>query len=153
MFKELLSFIRALELYYHTAHVSVKNTVFYSDHELLGRLYDSVGSHLDALMEKSVGITGSTQEIHLPSTLQLVFNKISKLPYDAKENSIYFTAALSLEQGLLAYIMKTESTQSVGVRNLLGDIADSSENRVYLLKQRTTKNETSFIIPAPIIKQ
>lgn len=141
MLQDLLVLHIAIRDYLHTAHVSVKGSVFYADHELLSRLYSAVDAEVDGLMEKMVGIGMGLQSIHLPSVLKKVYEKVSKLPYDAQSNDIYFQAAYSLEETLkqVCEAMDKDPNTSVGVRNMIGDLADKSEGRCYLIKQRLGK--------------
>lgn len=141
MLQDLLVLHIAIRDYLHTAHVSVKGSVFYADHELLSRLYSAADAEVDGLMEKMVGIGMGLQSIHLPSVLKKVYEKVSKLPYDAQTNDIYFQAAYSLEETLkqVCEAMDKDPNTSVGVRNMIGDLADKSEGRCYLIKQRLGK--------------
>ena len=50
--QDLLVLMITLRDYYHTAHVCVKNSVSYSDHLLLERLYDGVSDYIDPIKEK-----------------------------------------------------------------------------------------------------
>lgn len=139
--QDLLVLMITLRDYYHTAHVCVKNSVSYSDHLLLERLYDGVSDYVDPIKEKMLGIGMGDESVHLPTIYKKVFERIKDLPYAAKENAAYFTAALAMEESLKSLcstIDKTEGT-SVGVRNFVGDIADKSEGRCYLIKQRLAK--------------
>jgi DNA-binding ferritin-like protein len=127
--------------YYHQAHVLSKNVVYYGDHLLLQRLYEECDGYIDSLMEKMVGIGMGDMSIHLPTVYKKVFEKIKDLPYSPKENSIYFTTGETLEASLRTLcesLNKAEGT-SVGVLNFIGDIADKSEGRTYLIKQRLSK--------------
>lgn len=141
MLQDLLVLHIALRDYYHTAHVSVKNSVFYSDHDLLSRLYEGCDDFIDPLMEKMVGIGMGIQSIHLPTVLKKVYEKVTKLPFDCKENVMYFQAAYSLEESLkqICEIVDKDPATSAGVRNMIGGIADKAEERCYLVKQRIAK--------------
>jgi DNA-binding ferritin-like protein len=141
MLQDLLVLHIAIRDYLHTAHVSVKGSVFYTDHELLSRLYTGADAEVDGLMEKMVGIGMGVQSIHLPTVLKKVYEKVSKLPYDAPTNEVYFQVACSLEESLrqACEALDKDPNTSVGVRNMIGDLADKSENRCYLIKQRLGK--------------
>src|SRR3990172_2699362 len=123
MFDELLSKLYSLELYYKNSHWTSKNSIFYGDHQLFDRLSEDVGSKIDVVAEKSIGVTGNTSAINLSSLLKRVYTIVSKLSYDSPENSKAFEQGLQLEQDLLAFITQVEPTQTIGVKNMLGDIA------------------------------
>jgi DNA-binding ferritin-like protein len=143
MLQVIFAKLQALEMYYKTAHWQCKNAVFYGDHQLFDRLSSDAGAHVDALAEKMIGKTGQTQLVDLPSTLKRVYESIKSLPYSIEENVKLFEAALVIEKELLqvceAYDKAPES--SVGCRNLIGDVADTAEGRIYLLNQRISKKE------------
>lgn len=138
LFINLLAHLRSLSLYYQTAHWSVKTSLFYQDHLLFERLYKDID--LDAIAEKAVGLT-DCDAVHLPVNLKKVYEKIKALPQKPSDNSDFFKAALQLEQELIALCEAFESADgvSLGLKNLLADLADNSENRTYLIKQRLSK--------------
>jgi DNA-binding ferritin-like protein len=137
---ELLGKLRLLALYYQTAHWQSKNPLFYADHLLLDRLYNSVNAELDGVGERAVGTTDSSA-VNLLAHVEHLSQNAVKLPTECKENAVYFSAALMLEQELLEFLENSESTagMSLGSKNLLADLADSHEANVYLLKQRLAK--------------
>jgi DNA-binding ferritin-like protein len=141
MFEELLAKLYSLELYYKTAHWQVKNSIFYGDHLLLDRLSEEAGSKIDAVAEKAIGVTGNAAIVNLPALLKKIYSHVSSLSYENKENNKYFEDGLKLENQLQECITKYEPQSSVGVRNLLGDLADESEGRIYLLNQRLSKGQ------------
>lgn len=149
MFEELLAKLYSLELYYKTAHWQVKNTVYYGDHLLLDRLSEEAGERIDQVAEKAIGITGNSSVVNLPMILKKIYEYVSKLSYENAENSKYFEEGLKLEQILQECVNKYEPSASIGVKNMLGDIADESEARVYLLKQRLNKNTSVPNQPIP----
>jgi DNA-binding ferritin-like protein len=141
MLQDILVIMISLRDFYHTSHVTCKNSVYYGDHLLLERLYTACDDHVDSIMEKIVGIGLGEQTIHLPTIYKKVFERIKNLPYSSKENSEYFSAAYTLEESLknICELMNKDDVTSVGVKNFIGDIADKSETRCYLIKQRLAK--------------
>jgi len=141
LLQQIFSRLQALNMFYKTAHWQCKNVVFYGDHLLLDRLSDDSYKFVDPLAEKMIGKTGDTHVVDLPVILKRVYEHIKGLPMSADENSRYFEAALNLEQELLNICEQYDQSPdaSVGCRNLIGDIADLTEGRIYLLKQRIAK--------------
>lgn len=141
MYSELLAKMRVLSMYYQTGHWQVKNAVFYSDHLLLERLYGEASSRIDQIAEKGIGVTGDRATVNLKNHLMAVVSAAANLPTEAVENNVYFQNALGLEQELQSFckVMNDKPELSVGCKNMLGDIADESESRIYLLKQRLSK--------------
>lgn len=140
LFINLLAHLRSLSLYYQTAHWSVKTSLFYQDHLLLERLYGEVGGEIDAVAEKAVGLT-DCDAVHLPISLKKVYEKVKNLPQKPTDNSDFFKSALQLEQELITLCTTSESMEgvSLGLKNMLADLADNAEGRVYLIKQRLNK--------------
>lgn len=137
MFAELLARLRTLEMFYKTAHWTAKNSVFYGDHQLFDRLSDEAGEHIDAVAEKSIGVTGSVDAVNLQKHLALVSQMCAQLPSNAPENVAFAKSALPLEQSLLEFCKAADASDAtLGTKNLVQDIADAAEGRIYLLKQR-----------------
>lgn len=136
MFQDLLAQLEALQYYYKTGHWQVKNNIFYSDHLLLDRLSSEAEERVDQVAEKAIGVTGDVTIVNLPEVLKKIFAHTKGLTFASPENSKYFEDALKLEQALISFCTQNEPTQTLGVKNMLADIADEAEGRVYLLKQR-----------------
>ena len=149
MFSELIAQLRSLEDFYKIAHWQCKNTVFYSDHLLLDRLSSEAGSRIDQVAEKAIGTSGNASIVNLKDILKKEFVIIKNLSDSPSENSRFFEDALRLEEQLKVFVTTQEPIQSLGVKNMLGDIADECEGRIYLLKQRLAKGQAP-IMPMPI---
>lgn len=138
MLQELLIKLEALSLYYQNIHWTVSGPSFYSDHLLAERLYGAANGLIDVVAEKAVGITKSKDSVKLPDVLKKVYPVINNLPYCQDENVKLFRAALVLVQELISFVTINEKSETVslGVKNMLADIADKLEVDVYLLQQR-----------------
>lgn len=138
MLIDLFCCLKATSEYYKTGHWQVKNTIYYADHQLLDRLASESGARLDQIAEKIIGTTGNVALLNLSDVLKKQYEMIKSLPYTPEENSAFFQAGMGLEQKILDLCKSLDAAPetSVGVRNLLGDIADESEGRIYLLRQR-----------------
>lgn len=138
MFQELLSQLYALEYYYKTAHWTVKNPQYYADHLLFDRLSDEASKRIDQVAEKGIGLTQNSSIVHLPSVLKMMFNLIKDLSYSTTDNAAYFQDGLKLETALIELCKKFNAIPgtSVGTQNMLQDIIDETEGRIYLIKQR-----------------
>lgn len=149
MLQELLVKLEALSLYYQNIHWTVSGPNFYSDHLLAERLYNAANGLIDGVAEKAVGITKDKNSVKLPDVLKKVYPIISAQPYSVDENVKAFRAALILVQDVIAFVTINEKpeTVSLGVKNMLADIADKLEVDVYLLQQRCgIKNELPKLI-------
>jgi len=139
MWSELLAKLRALALYYQTAHWQVKGSLFYQDHLLFDRLYNSVVPEIDKVGERSIGITGDRAVVNLNASLQAISDIISAVPTECPENLHFASSAIALEKDVLACLELMKAQASFGSENLLADIADNHESHLYLLQQRVLK--------------
>ena len=140
MWSELLAKLRVISLYYQTSHWSVKTSLFYADHLLFERLYNTVNDEIDGVAERAVGVSG-IEAVNLVDCLSRMLELSSQLPYEATQNSAYVQAALLLEQELLIFLSATDKDASLtlGTKNMLQNLADKHEANVYLLKQRLSQ--------------
>lgn len=141
MLQNLFVLLKATSSYYKTGHWQVKNTIYYADHQLLDRLYNESYARLDQIAEKIIGTSGNSAALNLNDILKKEYEIIKSLPYTPEENNAFFQAGLGLEQRILetCKVIDSSPESSVGIRNMIGDIADESESRIYLLKQRLNK--------------
>ena len=140
MLIDLYCYHKVLSDYYHTAHFQVKNIPFYSDHLLFERLYNEAGAGIDGLGERIIGSGMSLESLNLPVIYKKMFEKVKGLPFACKENTQFFETAMSLETCLVEMCEAYDkSPASVGCKNMVAGLADASESRIYLIKQRLNK--------------
>ena len=135
---DLAILLRAMQIYYHSCHNLVGRNVFFSDHEAFVGFYTAMEAGYDSVIERGIGLYGS-EIADITTIMKGVYGKIKTLPCSqAKENKQFFEAALTLENELnqkLDEAIKCEET-SEGTKNLLADLADKGEVRIYKIKQR-----------------
>jgi DNA-binding ferritin-like protein len=136
MFLDIISKLRLLSLYYQTAHWTVKGSLFYQDHLLFERLYDSVNKEIDEVAEKAIGLTKDRSVVNLPDILNKVQQGASKLRFECKENVEFAREAILLEQDLISFLEVAAKDCSLGCNDLLASIANTHEGHLYLLGQR-----------------
>ena len=137
--KDLLIQLRAMQLFYHNAHHLVARMPFFSDHEALKEFYEHLDGDYDDVAERLIGLTGS-ENLNLQLIILGVQDKLQQIPPSFKENSMYFEMGLKLEQelyGKVDFVIKSGITE--GTKQLLGEILNQSEMRVYKIKQRIKK--------------
>lgn len=140
MFKELLAYIRAMQIFSQSAHHLVGRTPFHSDHEFFGEVYTELSSNYDAVAERIVGLFGEEQ-LELNSLMALVAQHLQGKPSTGvKENSQFYSSQLQCEQYLQNLIKQLQvAGVSPGTENLLQGIGEQSEIRTYKIKQRLKK--------------
>lgn len=118
---------RVMQLYAHNAHNECKGKTFFQDHAFLSDLYGAYTEIYDSLVERMLG-----REI--PIDLTELQDAAGDLVPDKDD---YFPVLLGMEREAIRLCeehIRGETSQ--GTINLLAGIADSSEVRVYKLRQR-----------------
>ena len=140
----IVSALRALSFTHQINHWVASGDPFYGDHLLFERLYNQSSGEIDTVAEKSVGLGGSSimnpshQVAHEALLMQILCPSNSTLPNSEElarrsyEAEMHFMGILDI----LTKKMEMEGNWSIGVENMLGQIADTHESHVYLLKQR-----------------
>jgi DNA-binding ferritin-like protein len=144
MLTQLLAKLQALLLFYETAHWQVGMAGFYADHQLLGRLYDTVEGEIDGVAERAVGNNGISA-VNLGEQLRLITASLATVTTGHTENKPFFQQALKMERELLSFIETNREGLSAGTRNMVEGIADTHEGNVYLLKQRLADNKLKVV--------
>lgn len=141
MFKRLFGLARGLQFTYQQIHWLSKNTISYQDHLLADRLYDSIEAEVDPIAEKSIGVLKSIEAIDTIDSLKYMAGCFKNFPKSPKENAEMFKHALEKELELINHCEECCEAEgnSLGFDNMLADIADRAEGRVYLLQQRLNK--------------
>jgi len=135
--KFLLATLRAAQMIHQTGHWRVGGKTYYGDHQLLERLYNSVGQEIDQLAEKmvekygedSVDLHGQIDHMHT------VIKGIAKI-------SCNFRRAQAVEKMLqklfkMSYDkLKERDELSLGMDDFLMASANNHETNCYLLGQR-----------------
>ena len=124
IWKELLGKLRLLALYYQTAHWQSKNPIFYADHLLFERLYDAVNGEIDGVAERAIGVTDQSA-VNLLAHVEILSQGAVKLPTECKENAIFVSSALMLDQERIEFLEYSEASpgMSLCIKNLIACIA------------------------------
>lgn len=135
--KELLSLLRAMQLYAHSAHLLCKGQSFLSDHELFGDIYSEVEGDFDGVAERIIGLYGE-EPLQLQSLMASVNAKIQAAPSVGLENNKpLFEHQLKMEESLCGIVKQIIAAGvTPGVEQLVGEICNKSEMRQYKIKQR-----------------
>jgi DNA-binding ferritin-like protein len=129
--------LRAISLIHQHNHWTTKGEMFYGEHLLFARLYDSALENLDTAAEKFIGIFGDeTLNYELQAEL---LNKVL-LKYSNLEGSP-IEMSLAIEKDFLKFskdtyeFFKKNNVLSLGLDDMIMAIASNREESVYLLKQ------------------
>ena len=135
--KFLLATLRAAQMVHQTGHWRVGGKTYYGDHQLLERLYNSVGEEIDKLAEKMVEKYGEDSvDIHEQiDHMHTVIKGIAKI-------SCNFRRAQAAEKMLqklfkMSYDKLKETGElTLGMDDFLMASANNHETSCYLLGQR-----------------
>ena len=147
VFSEWVCTVKAIELWFHSAHHLTKGTGFSGDHvNLYGMIYTELQEEFDAVAERALGLTGDegllcpkhimTQALQLLST------------YPSPSNMSDHDIALAAQQIIIGYCMwennfhdtlDQQGLLTIGLDDILSSNASRHEKYAYLLQQRTKR--------------
>ena len=133
--KDIISTTRTLNLYYHHLHNIAHGLPFEGDHEMMSRFYTQLEGSYDSLIERYMGLGADGGKECLIHILSGVVSVISQIP-EGNDMDVHFRHALELESGIQSMLEAEAESSSLGTENLLAQLADESESRVYKLNQR-----------------
>lgn len=136
----LLASMRGLAILHQTHHWQAYGPTSYSDHLLFERLYTETEEQIDGLAERLVGlnkgamVSFSRHVVSLGTFLTAVkqhgsSDEAVRRSMDAEKLFLELTEAI-MER------LKASDLLTRGLEQHLGDIADTHESLIYLLKQR-----------------
>lgn len=125
--------LRALQFLVHRAHNVVKGPTFFEDHKFFGELYTAYEIAYDDLVERIIGTNAESLSICKVNKAAAEMSSVS--PNETRPEA-FLKIILKGEKDLCALIEKSIKEQTQGTQNLLAQIADNSESRIYSLKQR-----------------
>ena len=139
----LLVHLKFLAAIHQNHHWITKGDPFYGDHLLFSRLYETTSVDIDSLAEKSIGL-GCTSNVDIvmqhKQLCRLIqgYGMTSTIPQPTELAKRSYLAEMNFLKAVdhLVENMKTCSTLTRGLDNLLAGLEDKHEGHVYLLKQR-----------------
>jgi hypothetical protein len=148
----LLACFRAEAMLHQAHHWQTRGQNFWSDHLLFERVYGEVNGFIDRVAERAVGsghlvfVQPLMQVSHMVRFSKLFYGDASVTPAPAELPFLSYRALLGSMVVLQRAIMSLESGGHLtgGLDNLLQGFADTQEQLVYLLKQRTHVREASM---------
>jgi len=138
--QDILVQLQAMYLFYRSAHVMASGHQFYQDHKLFKHFYEETQDAYDSVAERAVGL-GRDEELNLTEITSKAASKCATLPFMPPEDADYFKASIGLERDMRNLCWKfIQEGCSEGTRQLLGDVMNLSEARVYKMKRRIVSN-------------
>jgi len=145
---QINSMLRAMHLWFHSAHNVVHGTSFMGDHvSLYGKIYTEIQDEVDGFIERSIGltknqdmgcpikITAAAQKLlsSLPSPVKLEGHEIPEVGRDIIE------AYLELLEVVYKKLTSADH-MTLGLDDLISSSANTHESYFYLLNQRAIKD-------------
>lgn len=130
--KELAVLLRTLQFYTHNLHNLVKGRSFFADHAFLGDIYRSAEKDYDSIIERMLGLDKSCNLVRIQAE-SVIRLKTLKHEFD----DICFIDVLKLHQEICDWVNGCDKKQySEGTIQLIGEIGNQCEMRIYKLKHR-----------------
>lgn len=131
--KQIATILRALQFYAHNAHNVAKGKSFFEDHEHFGELYAAYESAYDAVIERMIGLDQT------PDLIKILEGACALVTKEPVTNEEAFETLMATEYALREEIDTANKGASLGTQNFLQGLADTSEQRCYLIGQRLKK--------------
>lgn len=131
---DIIYIIKALNIFYQSAHWRAQKQNFYQDHLLFGRLYEGLDEEVDSLVELLIGNYDDVDFIEP----RLINERVQFYTPNGSTNTMSnLSRALVLEQQLIETIKRARKEEeiSAGIDNRLCDISENHEGKIYLIKQ------------------
>jgi DNA-binding ferritin-like protein len=130
-----VAYLRALYLVHQNSHWQCKGPNFYAHHLMFERLYQSAQANADLAAEKTVGLFGN-DTINLSVQSKMIQKFTSRYTSDD-----HIVNSLKAEKDFLSFskyiyhILKENDTLTLGLDDMIMEIASKREEAVYLLQQ------------------
>jgi len=132
-----IALLKTMAIIHQHSHWTTKGSMFYGDHLLFARLYESAQENLDTAAEKFLGLFGdSVLDYDLQN--QLLNKTLSK--YSDLEGSPA-QMSMAIEKDFLKFSQEAfecferEDTMTLGLDDMIMAIASQREESIYLLQQ------------------
>lgn len=133
-----VAYLRYLSSMYQNHHWQAQGNDFYGNHLLFERVYKQILEDVDALAEKSAGLF-DTSVLNFHKQLSLIKSIGDKFPEHGTTQE-HLLHSVSAEQRFVKMLkitqekLKSTNELSLGLDNLLAQLSDNSESRLYLLR-------------------
>lgn len=140
---DLIANVRAIQIWFHSAHLLSKGEAFESDHKIYKEIYEIAESDFDSYSERAIGLM-EDESIASPKTIsKCVCDKIKFWIDPANSNALLIAAAgLNIVKDHIQKIeiaynqIKQSGSMTLGLDDLLMSTASNWETIVYKLQQR-----------------
>lgn len=131
---------RILQLYYHSCHNLISGESFFADHEFFGGVYPQLETHYDRLAEYYICLFGK-KAFETKILTKAVSEELEKHEIEEMCCCDMFKLSQKLETKFYKELENISKKASIGLANMVGDIAEQSDVRMYKIQQRLEKEE------------
>jgi len=137
---EIIIHLKLMNIIAHYFHNTCSRVVFFQDHEIFGSFYEEYDKDFDDVSERFIGFF-SSNDYNLKMIMSQINEHLDVALGNYKDNAGMFHSILVMEEYLnsLIKIVCSSSECTEGTKQLLGDISNKSEKRIYKIKQRMVK--------------
>lgn len=132
---KLVVSIRAMQLYYHYCHNLTSGPTFGSDHAMFNDFYSELACQYDQVAEYTVATIG-VAKFDTVKISKAISMRLDKLSVEAMSPDKMFKEGLKLEKSLQEDLEEVDEKGSLGMKNLIGELAQTSDVRTYKIQQR-----------------
>lgn len=131
---------RILQLYYHYCHQLTHGKSFFADHEFLGGSYEDLTGQYDRLVENYIGVFGRSK-FETKAVNTVVCETLNEHKVEEMCCCEMLEVAQELEAEFYKDLESLNKAASLGLQNVIGDLAESAEVRKYKIQQRLLEVE------------
>jgi len=140
------SMLRAMHLWFHSAHNVAYGMPFKGDHKLYKKIYEAIQDEVDDFIERSIGLTRN-QDMGCPIKITSAAEKIvASLPSPSSLKGCEVSeAGRDIVEAYLALLevvykeLESSNELTLGLDDLIMSSANTHEGYFYMLHQRATK--------------
>jgi len=135
-YQYLLGAFKCAELIHHRNHLIAKGN--YSDHLLLGEIYESYTKYFDSFAEKGIVIYGEeVVNLEIILKMQMMCYQNQNVTTDAIKTSLSIEEYIVSELDELYEELKQSENLTLGLDDLIMSTSSEVEDNIYLLTQRS----------------
>ena len=144
LLSNFLGSLKALQIWFHSAHVLSKGPAFAGDHvHIYGEIYEAAAKHYDLGVEKFIALTNQESFACPVSSTAAAIKLLETYPSPVDQSGLVIASTayqiiksfiISTEK--LARDLEKEAFLTLGMSDYLSSLASEYENYFYFLQQR-----------------
>ena len=128
--------LRASQFIAHNAHNLASGPTFFTDHKFFGKAYPAYEAAYDSIVERMIGLGEKPDLTDITTKAARELQMTGDIMTGGTSPIECYESLLEGERELLDLIAKCCEEVSCGTSNLLANLADDAEVRIYQINQR-----------------